>query len=379
MEPSRRSWLDGEAILQAVSRWKLIPAALALLGALTALLVSGFVQPRGQATLLMDVQATDTDTFQRRSKSVAAELRASDAFDEVASGFGLSGRQLQARTQITPATDSEAIVVSVQGTSPDQAVAATNALAEAFVSESEANLSERLKELSKTTTELMREPPLADATAERARLNRLGEGLAENQSKLIGGSSHLRVLEAASPEDVVVPSRFALSLLGLCGGLLAGLVISVILGPSRGKVRNIAEVRRLFPQIEVVPEAEVVDVLASQRNLRQVAVAGSSAQTTKIISRLTAAGIPASQTSSQEYKPRDGSVAVRRVARSVVALQASANDSTLVVIPVRRDGTEIKELNRLSRTFGDHSVLLMESDNGSAPRKAPSNAAPSSN
>lgn len=268
--------LWARSLLNAVRRWFFLPFALGLIGAVLGGSAGMAAQPSSES--LLGVQSTETDGagLQRLVESAVQELNTTEIYATAAKASGVDADSLRQRTRIAAVPDSQILSVTVTAPTAGQAAAESRAISDAGVQASQDRTKAELKRLTDATLKLMSDPAsrATDDRAERARVARLGDELAANQSALVRGSNQLTLLQSGEATSTVA-SPLLLAGMGLVGGVLLGLALALLLGARRGKIQSTRELHQLYPQFPVLNLAEVPSVISIEAGaISTVIVAG---------------------------------------------------------------------------------------------------------
>lgn len=357
----------GASIGNAMRRWWWIPVVFALVGAVIAGFASTNVTPRASATLLMESSAVDSQAMSRNAQSTLAQIRNSTAFKDAAAVLGTSEKDVASRTEVSASSDSLILTVQSRGTTPKQAADTANAVADAVVNSVAKSLSQSIANLNDQTSALMATATVKDAVAEKARVARLGEGLADSQTNLIRESVQVTPLAKANEGAAATASAGLMAVLGLAGGALLGLALAFLLGGRRGRIQTREDLERLYPNTEVVNGNELPDLIASYREgISSIIVAtdrrdtATDATVAGVASSIERAGIATTVGPSVVGSFGDrGKVWISSArAGSLHLARRGAEPGVLVVYPVALGQTRIEDVDRVAKGFHEQSVLL---------------------
>ncbi len=335
----------------ALRRWWFVVLCTGLVGALAGLLSLAGAQPSATATLVLQLDGMDAANLSRQAQSALIQVSRSEVFDKA--GGKLSMDPAELRRSITMASSGEAMNITVTGraSDADRAIKLANTVAEVAVETSLADVDAQLKDLEETTTKLVQAKALSDATAERVRISRLGEGLADNQTKIVALANRIRLQELATGATVKAASRPMAALTGLAGGVLLGALGVILLGGRRGRVRREAEVERLFPDALVTSPADIHE--ASQDPAWPVR---------RVVLATNAGAVLARRLSEKLGQGDDGrprlDISVARP-NGPVYQRALEDPWSLVVFPVIMRKTRIEDVDHQLRHVGAQPRLLL--------------------
>ncbi|MGB4846217.1 MAG: hypothetical protein WBP16_17240 [Ferruginibacter sp.] len=348
------------SVRDALRRWWWIPMYAGLLCGLLAGLATARAPIKATAQLMVATQAADTQTVARFVQTMLAEIDSGSAYADAAGKLGIDQATLRAQTRLIASPDTLVIQVESRGDSMEEAITVANAIAEAAVASSAARLNEQILQVARTTTQVIRDATLPDPQAERARVNRLGEGLADNQRELIAQSNRVSLLHRASAEGPGGPSGLALALVGMVGGGLLGAAAAVFLLGRRGRIQSAEEVRRLYPRTEVLTVDQVPALIETATP--RIATIVVATELGKEWGEATSAALREALDVAEVRGVR-----ILQAAPSRRVLRAHLGDpQTMVVHTVVPKTSRVEELDSLSPTFTERTVLLLEVPRGDA-------------
>lgn len=372
----------GRSLLNTLRRWWILPALLAALGATAGGVVGATAMPVADTSLRVQASILDGQAMQRLVETAVLELESAQVFDAAAEETGSSTIDLRRRTQVAAVPDSQVLVITVTASSASQAISEADALSNAAVDAAESREQAELNRVTKETKKLIVRDDLKNSDAERARVARLGDALANNQSDLVEGTGRLERLE---PAELSRNSSDAwlLLVMGLVGGALAGSAVALLLGARRGKVRSENELRRLYPHVPVVGTDEldtVVDMESATAS--RIVVSGLSRSvdrlqplTKAVANRLTVGGVEVSLADHPSVlrlpsEVRDASrarLSVLPIRLNRAVLRAIDRDlGTVVLIAVEPGVTRIEQLDEFASDFGERTYLVVDATENAA-------------
>ncbi|GEM_PF-1013762 len=345
---SERAWPD------ALRRWWIVPLAAALVGNVAGLVATSGGQPFATATLALQIDGVDAQTVSRQSQAALAQVTKSDVFDRAGKAMNMPVADVRAATDLAASSDGLGINVRARAAEPEQAVSIANAVATAAVAAAQAETQAQLKDLEAATTALINTPAISDVAAERARVTRLGEGLADNQSRVVAQSNRIRLLQPAEVATVQVPSSRNTALLGLIGGLLIGILGVIQFGTRRGRVRREAELGGLYADAPRTTPDGIKDVATPDGRpaLHVVVVEELARGTDREVSEAVGQAAADAPGDVEVLATRLGSTTYRRALR---------DPETAVLLPVVLGRTRIQDLDRAVRAgHRDPSFLVLD-------------------
>lgn len=367
---SAESW--EKALRRALRRWSIPIIGLGVACALLAGWVAASAPARASAIVEVQTDAVDPVVLARQMQSTKTAVESSTAFADAARTVGRAEDEVRRITRLTSAADATHLVIEASaGTVADSARIA-NAVADAAIAFSTRAVREQVAAVADTTSEAMRTAPLADAQAERARINRLGEGLADNQTKILGGSRSLSVIQRASETaGDGGSSPWSMGVLGLLGGLLLGGLVAAVLPRHRGSVGRINDVRELYPGVETVTMEDLPAIVAAMDpQIRRVVVSDISrarraGTLRQLADRLSSAGYAVAVHSGAKGiaaappPAAEQTLSVVEAPASITVARVFNDDpETMTVYPVYLGQTRAEDLDRIAPYFCERTVLL---------------------
>ncbi|HYO85514.1 MAG TPA: hypothetical protein VES01_03510 [Dermatophilaceae bacterium] len=369
----------GTSLVAKVKRRWWVLVVTGLLGALFAGWVAASTPYRASALLLLRVRAFDSTAMERATQSALEETGAPVVFDSAAKALAVTRQDLQARTTLAASTKSLVLTVQVADDDPARAAAGANAVANAAVAVSKQRRDGELARLREATTELIAERPLRGAAAETARVQKLAEGLAANQSNVLGDYGRLELLQSADSTGATRPSTSNLALVGAIAGAALGLALLLLSRGRQGRVASEKELRSLYPMADVVRPHDLPAVLAlASPPYRMVAVAehpedlrqGGSSVADTVCSELHDAGYEVAVVSAGQAGGLAGLAGLHRANNSTVHImsvpatpimlsRAAADPGVLVLCAVQPKRTQIGDLDRLAPYFTERTALVL--------------------
>ncbi|WP_168583422.1 hypothetical protein [Gephyromycinifex aptenodytis] len=261
-DSNRDPW--GRSLTATLRRWWWLPLVLALVGALLGGIAGKAAPKTAEATLKVQTTAAEGAGLAEAVQSAVMEAGTREVYQDAAAKAGVTAKDLRKDSTIVNVLQSSVLSVKVTSSTAEKAAAEANALAEAAVARSTQRLSDELETLTQTTGKLIREDTLSVRAAEEQRVMRLGGSLADSQAQLLTQSRRLTLLQAAEADQVQSVSVGMMAAMGLLGGLLAGVALALLFGGRRGKMGSIAEMRRLYPDVEFVPARELPTVMSME-------------------------------------------------------------------------------------------------------------------
>lgn len=367
----------GRSLIETLRRWWWIPAALAFVGAVVGGVIGGNSPATATALLRVQSTANNGDGLTQAQQSALTETGTSEVFQAAAKQLRSSEGDLRARTELAAVPQSLMISASVTGDSPEAAANATNVFAQAAVAASNARVAADLNSLSEQTSQIIRGSHLNNPQAEQARVAALGQALASSQANTLAQSRQLTVVQPATAAGVKQTSAAVLVVLGAVGGGLVGAGIALLVGGRRGRMGKLAEMRRLYPNVEFLPTRDVAAVLSMETpSPQRVVVTGvrlPAAAVQELVGPVAegfeALGREVSVTKNMaaygasQQTPSDpkGPVTVLETGLSTAIVKRVARDPEAVLLVLVRSGkTRFEWLDEYAGQFGERTYIVVE-------------------
>lgn len=354
----------------AARRWLILPIALGIVGFGAGLGAGVMARPSAEALVRVNSASTDPDAVERAVTSAALELDSVQVYQTAAKKLGVATEELRLRSKIIAVTSSQLVSITVTSKTTGQAVREADGLAAASTEVSQSRLQAELESITNQTRSLIRAQELSNTAAERARVARLGDALAGNQSNLVAGPSQVTIFEQAVPSRGLPPAPL-LAALGLVGGGLLGLALALLLGVRRGTVHSARDLRELYPHAAVI-ETEDLDTMLNLESgsASTVFVAGVEkdveefrAVTDAVRDRLLATGREVRvllNAAAVKQEPFNEHINLVPTTLNDTVLRRIARDRhTLLIVLVELNHTRLAWLNSFAPVFGDRTYLLV--------------------
>lgn len=353
----------------AARRWFVIPLVLGLLGAAVGYFVGSTSKASAEALLLVRSDASDVAGRQLAAENTAVQLNTSETFTAAAQRVGEDGNDLQQRSQIGTRPNSQLVSISVTAATTQQAVRDANALAEASVSAGPDRTPRALSQLTESTRNLINSEQLRNASAERARVSRLGDELGASQAALVADAYQVQLLQSAQPSQRL-PGAPVLGAMGALSGVLIGLALALLLGTRRGTVRSARELTDLYPHAAVIGGGDIKQTLELEPDVRTVIVAGTRG--TKLGSVTEAVRESLSATGKKVvlfdklaeaplHESPNGHVNLVATTLSETVLRRTTRDEgSVLIVPVRPKVTKLEAVDGVASRLSERSYLLVE-------------------
>lgn len=361
----------GRSVLNGLRRWIVLPIALALAGAAAGLLAGTVLRPSAEAMLRVESAANDGAGMQMVQESTVLELNTAPIYDVAAAATGTTPADLRARTQIAAVNESQLVTITVTAATPEEAVAQTDAIADAAIKANQQRIEQKLATVTESTRELIDDGKLTNTAAEQSRVTRLGDTLGQNQSNLVASSRNLTLVHGAEV-STLLPSPLLLGALGLVAGGLLGAAVAVLLGARRGPIQSARELHQLYPNAAVVDSLDLESVIALEaENVSTVYIAGVGRETEElqviadaVRTQLLAVGrqLAGHDTphSVRLAERAEHAQVVTTVLTDTVLRRVSRDGSALLIVPVRPKVTRMEQLDPFAARLSDRTYLLVE-------------------
>jgi capsular polysaccharide biosynthesis protein len=353
----------------AVRRWVFIPILLAALGALAGGLAGKAVRPSAEALVSVRSAAVDAAGLERAAETTAVVMRTMPVFTEAARSAAVDPGDLRNRTKIGVKLSTQTISVTVTAPTSEQAVREANAVADAAVTLPSARIPAELGRVTEEVHDLVSEHKVKSATAERARLIRLGDELAARQSEVLVAGQQLTLLQGAEPARLVPETPVLVAMGGLVG-ILLGLGLAQILGVRRGRVKSGRELSRLYPEASVIQTSDLRGMLALEPRVKTVFLAGVR-RSGEDLDRVTERVRESLMLDGRDVVVRDGSPSpdepanghinlVPTMLNKTVLRRSARDDGTLLLVPVQPRVTRLEALDVFASRLNERSHLLLD-------------------
>ncbi|MDO5711932.1 MAG: hypothetical protein Q4P32_09365, partial [Micrococcales bacterium] len=304
------------------------------------------------------------------------EVSTQEVFVAAAKARNISPTGLRSRSEISVVPSSQILELKVTADDANTAASDANALAKAGVDQSAARMQTELKALTQNTERLITAQGLRDTQAERTRITQLGGALAQSQQTMLTQSRQLTLLQSASAGDATSTSPVLLGLMGLIGGSLMGLAVTLLFGGRRGRMNTMREMRRLYPHLEFIPARDVPAILSMEAGsvdrvvLSGVRVPAASVRgmVEPVADGVQAAGRDPHVTEDvaqfgAEHFGRDGKrqVTVLQTPLSGAIVRRVARDPrSLLMVLVRPHKTRFEWLDEHAGQFGERTYVVVD-------------------
>lgn len=357
-------------MLHAARRWAFIPLLLAILGAVAGGLVGLNAKPSAEALISVQSSAVDGAGLERAAESAGLAMSTRTLYRTAAWRVGADPDDLRNRTKVGAKPNTQIISVTVTAPTSEQAVKEANGLAAAAVSIGESGIPDRLEQVTEDFRMLVREHRLGGSeAAERGRLARLGDELANQQTAVLTSGQQLTVVQPAEPARLV-PSTRILAGMGAMAGALLGLGLAQLLGVRRGTVQSARELAQLYPEASVIQTADLRGMLALEPRVKTVFLAGvrrSGEELVRVTERvrqtliLDGRDVEVRDASPGPDEPVNGQInLVPTLLNETVLRRSARDDGTLLIVPVEPRVTRLEALDVFAPRLNDRSYLLVD-------------------
>jgi hypothetical protein len=360
----------GRSVLHAARRWAVIPLLLAIVGGVAGGLVGMRAKPSAEALISVQSNAVDGAGLERAAESAGLAMGTRPLYRTAAWQVGADPDDLRNRTKVGAKPNTQIISITVTAPTSEQAVKEANALAAAAVSIGESGIPDRLEQVTEDFRMLTREHRLnGSEAAERARLARLGDELANQQTAVLTSGQQLTVVQPAEPARLV-PATHILAGMGAMAGILLGLGLAQLLGVRRGTVQSARELAQLYPEASVIQTADLRGMLALEPRVKTVFLAGvrrSGDELVRVTERvrqtliLDGRDVEVRDASPGPDEPANGQINIVPTLLNETVLRRSArDDGTLLIVPVEPRVTRLEALDVFAPRLNDRSYLLVD-------------------
>jgi hypothetical protein len=189
-------------------------------------------------------------TMERRATS-------KEVLDLAANELGLDEADLRNRVTAEWKADTQLVGIQVTAPSPEEAEEQANEVATAMVAQSEATISDRLKEARAGANELLKSGALSSVEAEAARRSQLGSALASTQASIAAEAGQLVVADSAVggvPAGLTKPMGAAI---GMVAAVLLAALITLLIGIRGLHVMTGRSLKVLLPGVPMYASGQV--------------------------------------------------------------------------------------------------------------------------
>lgn len=235
-----------------------------LVGALAGGLLGGVLAGGSGSVATSTLQVTNGGADSARVRQVAQTLqqlvKSSPVLESAARARNMSATDLSGRVTSSWVTESDLVTVSVTGVDGPTAVADVNAVAEAAVGVTRANVRARLSQLRVDANRLLTKETLANKDAESARRTAIGAALAARQDSVSADTEGIVIADPAVSAVTAGLSRSTGAVAGLLGGLLLAMLLAVLAGARALRVGSGRQVHALLPHADLSTTGDAAKV-----------------------------------------------------------------------------------------------------------------------
>lgn len=364
----RTSTWDRGAI-PAARRWIAIPLVLGLLGGIAGGVAGTTSKASAEALLLVQPDATNASS-DLAAQNAVVQLKTRDVFTAAAKATNGDVLDLQARSEIAAVSNSQIVSITVSANTPEQAVADANAVASAGVAAGPARTRQALIQLTKATHDLIDSEDLGNSTAERARVDRLGDALGARQADLVSNANQIQLLQSAEPTSRL-PGAPVLGLLGAFSGALIGLAIALLLGTRRGTVKSARDLADLYPRAAIISPTDLKQALEMEPDARTVILAGPrgarmpsvTQAVQEALSHTTGKQIVLSDSLADAPTTASANGHINLVTTTLsemVMRRTRRDEGSMLIVPVKPRVTKLQAVDEYASRLTDRSYLLVD-------------------
>lgn len=371
-ENNRDPW--GRSLTSTLRRWWWIPVVLAIVGGVVGGLAGAMAPRTAEALVHVQVTGVDTQNSANAIQSALIEASSREVYDAAAQRTGLDIATMRQNTDVAAVTNTTYLSVTATDRDPERAAALANALADSSVEASNRRINDRLSELTRTTSVLIGEQPLADPEAEEQRVIRLGAQLADQQGQMLTQSRRLTLMQGAEAGTATGVSLPLLAAMGVLGGALAGIALALLFGGRRGRMTSITEMRRVYPELEFIPARELPTVVSMEaHDLDRVVLTGVKAPAgavrglvEPVAAGFHAAGREVSVTDDVAgFGHSNGSrqqtaTLLQSPLNSAIVKRAARDPHAMLLVLVRPHRTRFEWLDEHASHFGDRVCVVVD-------------------
>ena len=361
--------LRGRALLNSFRRWAFIPILMSALLASAGWVVGTIAKPSAEALLIVHTDALDGDGMERATEGAALTLSTATAFERAAQRAGVEVQDLRGRTRIAAEPNTQIVTITVTALTSQQAVRDANAIVDSALAAGSERVAVQLDQITDRAKDVIDDHRSGDGPAERARLARLGEILATQQTAAMSSAKQLELLQKAEPGRSV-PSPPVMAGMGAAAGVLLGLAGAQFLGVRRGPVISGRELSQLYPEITVIDPTDLEAVIALEPGARTVLLAGvrRSGQDLHTVAEMVRRALV---TSGREVFVRDGASGPFEPARGQVNLvpttlseavvrRTERDHRTLLIVLVQPGVTRLEALHPFAARLTDRAYVMVD-------------------
>lgn len=355
--------------IPAVRRWIAIPLVLGLLGGIAGGVVGAASKAGAEALLLVQPDAVNGGS-DLAAENAAVQLNTREIFTAAAKVTNSDALDLQNRSEIAAVPNSQIVSIHITASTPEQAVADADAVANAGVEAGPNRTPRALAKLTKATRDLIKSRDLGNSTAERARIDRLGDALGASQAALVSNANQIQLLQSGDPTNRL-PGAPVLGLVGAFSGALIGLAIALLLGARRGMVSSARDLAELYPQAAIIGRSDLKQALEMERDARTVILAGPrGARMTSVtqavedtLSEITGKQIVLSDSLADAPAAESANGQIRLVTTTLsetVLRHARRDEGSVLIVPVKPRVTKLEAVDEYASRLTDRSYLLVD-------------------
>jgi hypothetical protein len=361
--------LRGRALANAFRRWAFIPILVAGLLASAGWLVGTIAKPSAESLLIVQTDALDSQGMDRDTESAALTLSTATAFERAAQRAGVDVSDLRSRTRIGAQPNTQIVAITVTAPTTQQAVREANAIADSALAAGTERVAAQLDQITDRAKGLIDDHHADNGAAERARLARLGDILATEQTAAVNSAQQLELLQKAEPARSV-PSPPLMAAMGAIAGALLGLAAAQFLGVRRGPVISGRELSQLYPEVTVIDPTDLEAVIALEPAVRTVLLAGvrRSGQDLYTVTEMVRRALVGSgrevfvrDGASGPFEPTRGQVNLIPTTLSEAVVRRTERDHrTLLFVLVQPGVTRLEALHPFAPRLTDRTYVMVD-------------------
>ena len=354
----------------AARRWVVIPLVLAILGGVAGVTAGATSKASAEALLLVRDNPTSGVSSDLIAENAAVQLSTREIFTAAAAAAGSDIESLQQRSEIAAVPNSQTVSITVTAATTDAAIAEADAIAQAGVAAGPNRAPAAIAQLTEATRDLIASDDLGNSTAERARVDRLGDELGGNQAALVANANQIQLLQGGEAA-ARLPGAPVLGLLGALCGAFIGLAIALLLGLRRGTVRSARTLADLYPHAAVISPSDLRQTLAMEPDASTVIVAGTRG--TRLTGATQAVQEALVVTMGKQVRLSDnlagapvvdspnGHIDLVTTTLSETVLRRARRDpASVLIVPIQAGVTKLEAVDGFATRLADRSYLLVE-------------------
>ncbi len=239
--------VTASAALLALRMWWLVVAVLVAAGA-----TLGVVAVRDAPYVAVTTMRVDTAGFGEVAQQTIVEtarllVDSNRVYSKVAGDAPTAIEELRQRTTVDIVAASSVLEIAVSAQTAQQAERDLNAMVEAAMTSQRELADEQFTATIRSGRDALASGVLPDPVAEEARRDGIGTAVSERQDNALRLAAQLSRIGAILPAvQTGLGARIA-AVIGALGGAFAGLVLALVLGVGRRRIKRLSDVRAVAP------------------------------------------------------------------------------------------------------------------------------------